>query len=824
VISFTRSLSKLADLPASATRRLALALLSTATMSAALLLAAAPAGALVKSVPIGGGGTVTVGLQSREAASIFEGTPTAASFNNPAGSPVLHKNETYAVYWDPTDHYHGDWQHLIDTFFHGLGADSGSTGTVFAVDSQYTDRSNLPASYLSTFRGAYTDTDPYPAGASNCKDPHPLQAPDLIGPIVAGKHTEVCVTDAQIRKELETFIATHGLQKGMGSVYYLLTPPGVTVCLDAGGPTGHCSDHTGPITETTSESYKNSFCSYHSDISPTNEVVGDERTILYAVIPWSAGGLGDYHLTGADETPAYDCQDGGWYLNTQTALVEKEHVKVTPQEEEAKRHEEEAKKRATAEAEETKKQTTYEEAFAKKLITAPELKQKEAELKVEKEAREAKEEKEEEKAAEVEKETQEKKAELEGPHQQEPNQLPGVGPDGSYDTGLADLIVSQIGVQQQDIVTDPLLNAWKDEVGNEVTDECRNNFLLYLGGEAKVEPFTLAGTLYNQSLAGAKAYINDAFNLAAGRLPYPGAPCLNGISLEPQFTAPNPVNTGELVGFDGMESDITLNDDIGYSATGAEEPKYATYKWNFGDETPEVTGVAPGAPSLNSPETSPCELPWKAPCDASTFHSYQYGGTYKVTLTVTDTGGNKESVTKEISVNGPAKPSTGGGGSSTGGSSAATASTSNSSTTGSSGSGTPAKPPLPGPVASQAAVSHSLSSVLSKGLVVVYSVNEQVAGQFQVLLADSVARRIGLHGPPAIGLAPGSVPSIVIAKAILITTKGGRNTVKILFGKKTAAKLRKLRKVSLTIRLVVRNASSQHPISTTVISTVNLSR
>ncbi len=55
---------------------------------------------------------------------------------------------------------------------------------------------------------------------------------------------------------------------------------------------------------------------------------------------------------------------------------------------------------------------------------------------------------------------------------------------------------------------------------------------------------------------------------------------------------------------------------------------------------------------------------------------------------------------------------------------------------------------------------------------------------------------------------PGSAPSIVIGKAILVTTKGGRNTVKIQFGKKTAAKLRNLRRVSLTIRLVVRNASS----------------
>jgi hypothetical protein len=127
-------------------------------------------------------------------------------------------------------------------------------------------------------------------------------------------------------------------------------------------------------------------------------------------------------------------------------------------------------------------------------------------------------------------------------------------------------------------------------------------------------------------------------------------------------------------------------------------------------------------------------------------------------------------------------------------------------------------------VATAAAVSQSLRSALRKGLVVGYSVNEQVAGQFQVLLADSIARQIGLHGAPATGLPAGSVPSIVIAKAILITTKGGRGTVKIQFGKKTAAKLRKLRKVTLTLRLVVRNASSHSPLTTTVLSTVTLSR
>ena len=64
---------------------------------------------------------------------------------NPTGNPVLHANATFAIYWDPTDHYHGAWRHVIDTFFGNLGAASGALDNVFAVDAQYTDKTNQPA-------------------------------------------------------------------------------------------------------------------------------------------------------------------------------------------------------------------------------------------------------------------------------------------------------------------------------------------------------------------------------------------------------------------------------------------------------------------------------------------------------------------------------------------------------------------------------------------------------------------------------------------------------------------------------------------------------
>ncbi len=748
-------------------------------------LTAAPAGAKVVTVPTGSGAeAVSVGLLPRNAEFAFDGV-TVGSFNNPEGNPVLHKNETYAIYWDPTDHYHGDWQHLIDTFFQGLGAESGSTATVFAVDSQYTDKSDQPASYRSTFRGAYTDTDPYPT-TGNCTDPHPLAVVDRIGPLNAkDQHTEVCLTDAQIRKELQIFIADHGLQQGMSSIFYLLTPPGVTVCLDGGGVTGHCSDYYQASfvegeTEAEEEakikqeeeSYERSFCSYHSafsDATLENVSKPEANTIIYGAIPWSAGGEGDYHLAPVDRTPAYDCQDGGFYRNPSTHVFEQEKAKEAKIE--SKKEEEEHPKNAEEK-----------------------LKQKAEEAKT--------------------------KA-LEGPHEEEPNQPPSGtnGPDGSPDTGLADLIISQIGVQQQSIVTDPLLNAWRDEAGDEVTEECRNYFLEYLGGSATANEFTFAGTLYNQTFNGFNAYIDDAFNLAALRLPYPGVPCLTGISLVPQFTAPNTVNAGELVGFDGMESDISLNDDIGYSkTTGAEESKYATYKWNFGDETPEITGLAPGAPSLNSPETSPCELPWEAPCAASTFHSYRYGGTYKVTLTITDTGGNTASVTEPVTVVGPSPPPPPG----SGGPGPAGADNTPGAAGGSGASSS--TPSAPGPIATAAAVSSSLKQVAKSGLLVRYTVNEQVAGRFEVLLEAAAAHHLGITGPTATNLPAGSPKTLVIGHALLVTTKGGKSSVRIKFSKSIAKHLRHAHKVKLTLRLTAHNASKQNPLFTTVMSTVELHR
>ena len=704
-------------------RRLTLA--SSLVASLATLLIAAPAQALVSEVA----GT-KVGLQPRVTALALgfrEGE--GETFANESGNAVLHGNVSeYAIYWDPGDEFDHVWVSNLDGFFRALG--EATLATPFGVIAQYRDRSNAVAPFHALFKGAYSDTVKFPA--KKCTDPEDLST---------------CLTDAQLREQLQSFIATHGLPTGMSTVYDLLTPPGVAVCVDEAATS--CSDYTLSKTEEehnerNSVSYKASFCSYHSDINPDSAPEGDGHTILYAAIPWVA------------YTSAYDCQDGGWNPE--------KHKETQEKPKELTEKEEEARKKALEE-------------------DAPEKKAEE-----------------------------EKTRRLEDPHIEEPNQEPE-GEDGDA-AALTDVLVDQISEEEMNAVTDPLLNAWHDNRGEEATDLCRNAFASTAGengtggeisGSVKAEPETEAGTLSNVTVGPHRYYINNVFNLS-------GVGCSGGPALFARFTAPNPVNAGEIIGVDGMESGISLIEAKSFGPSGPPTLTFGTFSWNFGDGTPEVKGFAPGAPT--------CEVPWLSPCAASAFHSYQYGGTYTVTLTITDVDGDTTSVSHEITVVGPPPPSPSSEGPEGPNGTSSPASSPSGTPNGGSSTGAPAS--VPAPIVAATIVAQSLRKALHKGLVVRYSVNEQVAGHFEVLLSSSVARHLGITGTPATGLPVGSAPYVVIAKAILVTTKGGHSSVHIQFSKRTAARLAHAHKVALMLRLIVRNASGASPTTTTVISSTTL--
>jgi hypothetical protein len=638
-----------------------------AAIAFASLFVAQTAGAVVTSV---GAHQFGVQPETGEEPSITE----PLSYGN---GPVVHSTAPYALYWDYfPGQYRGSWEELITGFFANAGNGSGSLDNNFAVITQYHDTSGEKAAYDLAFRGAYTDTDAYPS-SGNCTEPAP------------------CLTDAQIRAEVTKYILANGLPTGLNPstgptpIYFVFTPPGVTVCLEGSGEAGHCS----------SPSSAHALCSYHSFI-PTGG--GLASTVLYAVEPWTAGNFGTIQ---SPQVSGKDCQDG-------KAL-------------------------------------------------------------------------------------------------QEPNQI-GLGPEGEYSTGLADLIINNVADEAVSTATNPLFNAWRDAGdGKEVVDKCRTDFY---GGELleplneTVDPHTKAGTAHNQSINGNPYFLNDVFDQAAYFAAYPGVPCINGVTVSARFHATNPVRSGDVATFNSTESVVSLG--------------IAKYNWSFGDGTSAEVNCENRVPTngFGPQECTGASGTGTINPVASASHTYTYGGTYEVSLTVTDYAGNTSTVAHDVTVVGPAPPSPPPHKEETAGSSPSVTPT---------GAATPGASPTPGAApakvaATQSVAPQSLASALRSGIVVRYSVSEQVAGRFEVLLASSLAKKLGIHGSPASGLAKGTPAQTVIAKAILVTTKGGHSTYKIKFSKATAAHLRKVGKVTLMIRLVVHNAKS--PTTTTVLNTVKLSR
>jgi PKD repeat protein len=631
-----------------------------AVLAVCAMLVATPARAVVSG---------EYGVNYRAAATVAE---KALKYH---GGPVMPASNTYAIYWDPVDAYHNDWMTLIDGYLHNVGADSGKLTNIFSLNGQYTGPGGTRASYDSTFRGAYTDPTPYPS--NGCVEPN-------------GQAT--CLSDAQIRSELKRFIEANHLPTGMGVIYFVLTPPAVTVCTDA-GKKGNCSDSSAEKEEeeqdtTGSAEVANGFCGYHSAIEPASA-----NPIIYGVQPWVAGHAG--HIITPVPVATQRPTGAALACQNRSLLVE-------------------------------------------------------------------------------------------------PNQNSTLSRFNGYEGGLADIIINDLSIEQDDIVMDPLLNGWyQDGTHAEQSDLCQTAFSPASSEELPKPPETThAVNVSNESIDGGSYYLQWALS-SVGLTSGKGIGCWQGTELTPHFTATNPVNGGDIVAFDANESGIAL--DANVTELKLDEPYLSpVYKWDFGDGSPVVdSGLA-----------------------ASVFHSYAHAGNYAVTLTITDSGGNTASVTNTIPVVGP--PPAGGG---------TSGSVPGAPVVSPSGS-TPAIAPqsqvLPGPTVTDFVESRSLKKVLSSGLAVRYVVNEQVAGSLQVLLNRSTAKRLGITGTTATGLPKGTPTSIVIGTAVLVTTKAGKGTVRLKFSTTIARRLAHTRQVKLMLRLVVRNGSRESPQTTTQLSTVTL--
>jgi hypothetical protein len=233
-----------------------------------------PAGAVIQQVK-DGSETIEVGVIRRQPVAVDKPADTLQWH----GGPVDSATYTYAIYWDPVEAYPNVAMQKIDGYLHDVGAASGQLENPFALNAQYRSATGARAAYNDTFRGAYTDTAPYPT--NGC---------------IEANVQSTCLTDGQIRTELKRFISSEHLPTGREIVYYVLTPSAVTVCLDEGG-SGDCSTSKKELEEEATPEGKvnkpglaeaaTGFCGYHSAIEPDSE-----SPIVYAVQPWVAGHAG----------------------------------------------------------------------------------------------------------------------------------------------------------------------------------------------------------------------------------------------------------------------------------------------------------------------------------------------------------------------------------------------------------------------------------------------------------------------------------------------------------------------------------------------------
>jgi hypothetical protein len=172
--------------------------------------------------------------------------------------PVMTSNTNYPLYWAPGGEpaYPAGYISGIDRWFSDLAHDSGGLLNTDSVLVQYGDKEGGFANYNSHFGGALIDTDPYPV--NGCKA------------------AAICLTKEQLQTELHSYVEGHGLPADLGHEYFVLTPPGVTICFEASGH--QCSEGAENV-----KFFK--FCAYHSFFN-----VG-AATYIYADNPY-------------DETPA----------------------------------------------------------------------------------------------------------------------------------------------------------------------------------------------------------------------------------------------------------------------------------------------------------------------------------------------------------------------------------------------------------------------------------------------------------------------------------------------------------------------------------------
>jgi hypothetical protein len=125
-----------------------------------------------------------------------------------------------------------DYIGMIERFFGDVAADSGTNSNVYSVLPQFAEGTSTvtPGSYNISYdstagsttgnlvvnHDAIIDHNPYPAKSDQCSSP---------------QETAICITDQQVRTEVDHVINATSGTRGLHDIWFVFTPPDVDECI-----------------------------------------------------------------------------------------------------------------------------------------------------------------------------------------------------------------------------------------------------------------------------------------------------------------------------------------------------------------------------------------------------------------------------------------------------------------------------------------------------------------------------------------------------------------------------------------------------------------
>jgi hypothetical protein len=198
-------------------------------------------------------------------ASSTAGRPRAFA-NTPVtyhGGPVLHASSVYTIFWMPPGYaLPPNYSTVINQYFSDVAHDSYLPSNVYGSTVQYFEtQPKRFVSYNVANKGPGIDSTLFPK--SGC--------PNYT--LADNSKSKVCLTRAQLQKEIAAYVAAHNIPTGLGTQVFLFTPQGVASCFTANALSkGGCYN---PV-------QNNGYCAFHSYFG------SGAHAILYANMPYSA--------------------------------------------------------------------------------------------------------------------------------------------------------------------------------------------------------------------------------------------------------------------------------------------------------------------------------------------------------------------------------------------------------------------------------------------------------------------------------------------------------------------------------------------------------